>query len=117
MKTTLDEGGDVYLAYSSTHVDHEAWLIDSSVSFHMTLHREWFCEYDKYDGGDVLLSDDRKTIIIRRGKFKLKLTGGSIKTLLSILHTPRSTKNIIFVSKMDGVRVKTMFEKDIGKMV
>ena len=28
-KTTLDEGGDVYLASSSnTHVDHESWLID-----------------------------------------------------------------------------------------
>src|SRR5271168_3932347 len=32
-KTTSDEGGDVYLASSSTHVDHEAWLIDSSASF------------------------------------------------------------------------------------
>ena len=29
VQTTLDEGGDVYLASSSTHVDHEAWLIDS----------------------------------------------------------------------------------------
>jgi len=27
------EGADVYLASSSTHVDHEAWLIDSSASF------------------------------------------------------------------------------------
>jgi len=41
-KTTLDEGGDVYLASSSTHVDHEAWFIDSDASFHFTPHREWF---------------------------------------------------------------------------
>jgi len=39
-KTTLDEGGDVYLASSSTHVDHEARLIDSGASFHFTPHRE-----------------------------------------------------------------------------
>eukprot|EP00253_Pinus_taeda_P014701 PITA_14701 len=32
VKTTSDEGGDVYLASSSTHVDHEAWLIDSGVN-------------------------------------------------------------------------------------
>jgi len=45
-KTTSDEGGDVYLASSSsTHVDHEAWLIESSASFHFTPHREWFYEY------------------------------------------------------------------------
>ena len=39
VKTTSDEGGDVYLASSSTHVDHEAWLIDSGASFHFTPHR------------------------------------------------------------------------------
>lgn len=47
VKTTSDEGGDVYLASSSTHVDHEAWLIDSDESFNFTPHREWFCEYEK----------------------------------------------------------------------
>eukprot|EP00253_Pinus_taeda_P029912 PITA_29912 len=72
-KTTLDEGGDVYLASSSTHVDHEAWLIDSGASFHFTPHREWFCEYEKYDGGDVFIGDDRKVRIIGHGKIKLKL--------------------------------------------
>ena len=39
VKTTSDEGGDVYLASSSTHVDHEAWLIDSGESLHFTPHR------------------------------------------------------------------------------
>ena len=54
-KTTSDEGGDVYLASLSRHVDHEAWLIDSGASFHFTPHREWFCKYEKYDGGDFFL--------------------------------------------------------------
>ena len=43
VKTTLDESGDVYLASSSTHVDHEAWPIDLGASFHFTPKREWFC--------------------------------------------------------------------------
>eukprot|EP00253_Pinus_taeda_P013395 PITA_13395 len=87
-KTTLNEGGDVYLASSSTHVDHEAWLIDSGASFHFTPHREWFCEYEKYNGGDVFLGDNQKARIIGCGKVKLKLQG-----------------------------VKTVFEKDTCKMV
>ena len=75
-KTTLDEGGDVYLDYSSnTHLHHESWLIDTGASFHFTSHREWFCEYEKYAGGDFLLRDDRKARIIRHGKSKLKLQG------------------------------------------
>jgi len=42
-KTTSHEGGDVYLASSSIHVDHEAWLIDSGVSFHFTPHIHRLC--------------------------------------------------------------------------
>eukprot|EP00253_Pinus_taeda_P005842 PITA_05842 len=100
-KTTSDEGGDVYLASSSTHVDHEAWLIDSDASFHFTPHREWFCEYEKYDGGDVFLGDDRKARIIGRGKVKLKLQGGRVRTLPGVLHIPALARNLISVSKLD----------------
>eukprot|EP00253_Pinus_taeda_P033518 PITA_33518 len=112
VKTTSDEGGDVYSASSSTHVDHEAWLIDSGASFHFTPHREWLCEYDKYDGGDVFLGDDRKARIIGRGKLKLKLQGGRVRTLSGVLHIPALARNLFFVSKLDDAGVKTMFKKD-----
>eukprot|EP00253_Pinus_taeda_P023200 PITA_23200 len=116
-KTTSDEGGDVYLASSSTPVDHEAWLIDSGASFHFTPHSEWFCEYEKYDGGDVFLGDDRKARIIVRGKVKLKLQGGRVRTLPDVLHIPALARNLISVSKWDDAGVKTVFEKDTCKMV
>ena len=109
-KTTSDEGGDVYLASSSnTHVDHESWLIDSGASFHFTPHREWFCEYEKYDGDDVFLGDDRKARIVVRGKVKLKLQGGRIRTLPGVLHIPALAINLISVSKMEDASVKTVF--------
>eukprot|EP00253_Pinus_taeda_P028049 PITA_28049 len=116
-KTTSDEGGDVYLASSSTHVDHEAWLIELAASFHFTPHRDWFCEYEKYDGGDVFLGDDKKARIVGRGKVKLKLQGGRVKTLLGVLHIPTLARNVIYVSKLDDAGVKTVFEKDTCKMV
>eukprot|EP00253_Pinus_taeda_P019884 PITA_19884 len=116
-KTTSDEGGDVYLASSSTHVDHEAWLIESGASFHFTPHREWFCKDEKYDGGDVFLGDDRKARIIGRGKVKLKLQGGRFRTLPGVLHIPALAKNLISVSKLDDASVNTVFEKDTYKIV
>eukprot|EP00253_Pinus_taeda_P002190 PITA_02190 len=106
-KTTLDEGGDVYVdSSSSTHVDHEAWLIDSGASFHFNPHREWFCEYEKYDGGDVFLGDDRKARIIGHGKVKLKLQGRRFKTLPGVLHIPPLARNLISIYKLDDVGVK-----------
>jgi hypothetical protein len=49
VKTSTEEGGDVYLASTGTHVDRDVWLIDSGASYHMTPHKEWFFEYEKYD--------------------------------------------------------------------
>jgi hypothetical protein len=41
-KPSLYKRGDVYLASSRTHAYHEAWLVNSGASFHMTPHGEWF---------------------------------------------------------------------------
>jgi hypothetical protein len=107
----------VYLAYSSTHADHEAWLVDLGASFHMTPHREWFCEYERYDGDNVFLGDDSTTRIIGRGKVKLRLIDGRIRTLPGVLHILGLDINLIYVRKMDDAGVKTIFEKETCKMV
>ena len=52
------------MASSRTHVEHEEWLVNSGASFHMNPHREWFCEYERYDGGNVFVGDKLKTRII-----------------------------------------------------
>ena len=79
---------------------------DLGASFHFTPHREWFSEYEKHYGGDVFLGDDRKARIVEYGKFKLKLQGGRIRTLLGVLHIPALAISLIFVSKMDDAGVK-----------
>ena len=116
-KTSKEEGGDVYLASSSTHADHEAWLIESGASFHMTPHREWFCEYEKYDGGNVFLGNDSTTRIIGKGRVKLRLIDGRIRTLPGVLHIPGMARNLISVSKMEDAGVKTIFEQGTCRMV
>jgi hypothetical protein len=107
----------VYLASSSTHANHRAWLVDSGASFHMTPHTERFCEYEMYDGGNVFLDDDSTTRIIGRGKFKLRLIYGRIRTLPGVLHIPSLARNLISVRKMDDAGVKTIFEKETCRMV
>ena len=92
-------------------------MIHSGASFHFTPHREWFCEYEKYDGGDVLLGDDRKARIIGHRKVKLQLQGQRVRTLLGVLHILALARNLIYVSKLDDAGVKIMFEKDNCKRV
>jgi hypothetical protein len=92
-------------------------LIDSSVSYHTTPHREWFSEYEKYDGGDVFLGDDSTTKIMGHGRVKLLLKDGSIRTLLGVLHIPKLARSLISISKLDDARVDTVFGKGTCKMV
>jgi hypothetical protein len=100
-KTATKEGGDVYLASTGPHADRDVWLIDLGVSYHMTPHREWFFEYEKYDGGDVFLGDDSTSKIMGRGRVNLLLKYGRIRTLLGVLYIPKLARSLIYVSKLD----------------
>jgi hypothetical protein len=83
----------------------------------MTPHREWLSEYEKYDGGDVFLGDDSTTKILGRGRVKLLLKDGRIRTLPGVLHIPKLAMTLIFVSNMDDAGVDTVFGKNTCKMV
>jgi hypothetical protein len=47
----------------------------------------------------------------------LRLIDGRIRTLPGVLHIPGMAKNLISVSKMEDVGVKTIFEKGTCRMV
>ena len=77
----------------------------------MTPHRKWFSEYEKYDGGDVFLVDDSTTKILGRGRVKLLLKYGRIRTLPGVLHIPKLARSLISISKMEDAGVDTVFGK------
>ena len=58
----------MYLASTSTQSNRDSWFINSGASCHMTPSREWFCEYEKFGNGDVLMGDDSQTKIVGQGK-------------------------------------------------
>ena len=98
----------MYLASMGNPSEHDTWLIDSGASCHMTPHREWLCEYEKYNAGDMYLGDDSQASIIGCGRVKLKLKDGRIRTLPGVLHIPNLERNLIPVEKMDVAGVNTM---------
>jgi hypothetical protein len=116
-KTSTKEGGNVYLGSIGTHVDHDVWLIDSGASYHMNPHREWFSEYEKYDGGDVFLGDESTAKIMGHGRVKLLLKYGRIRTLPGVLHIQKLARSLISISKLDDAGVDTVLGKGTCKMV
>jgi hypothetical protein len=78
----------------------------------MNPHMELFCEYEKHNGGDVILGDDSKTKIIGHGRVKLLFKYGRIKTLPKVLHIPNTSRNLISMSKMSDATMHTVFERE-----
>ena len=98
-------------------MEGDVWLIESGASYQMTPCKEWFSEYEKYDGGDVFLGDDSTTKILGHGRVKLLLKYGRIRTLHGVLHIPKLVRSLISVSKLDDAGVDTIFEKNTLNMV
>jgi hypothetical protein len=105
------------MASIGTHVDRDVWLIVLGASFHMTPHKEWFSQYEKYDGGDVFLGDDATTKIMGHGRVKLLLKDGMIRTLPRVMHIPNLAKTLTYISKLDDVGLDTLLGKGTCNMV
>jgi hypothetical protein len=67
--------------------------------------------------GNAFLGNDSTTIIIGRGRVKLRLIDGRIRTLPSVLHIPGMARNLISIRKMEDVGVKRIFKKGTCRMV
>jgi hypothetical protein len=65
----------------------------------------------------VFLGDDSIAKIMGRGRVKMLLRDGRIRTLHGILHIPKLSRSIIFVSKLDDDGVDTILGKGTCKMV
>ena len=117
VKTSSEEGGDVYLPSMGNHSERDIWLIESSVSCHMTPHREWFYEYGKYNGGDVYLGDDSPASINGHGRVKLKLKDRRVRTLHGVIHILNLERNLISIGKMNVAGIKTVCGDGGRKMV
>lgn len=107
----------MYLASYSTRSNHNDWLIDIGASFHMTPHREWFSEYENYDGGEVHLGDDRPVRIIGHGRVKVLMHDGRVRSFPGVMHIPSLARNSIYVSKMTDADVDCSCNKTSCKMV
>jgi hypothetical protein len=83
----------------------------------MNPHKQWLCEYERYDGADGSLGDESIEKIIGRVKVELKLMDGRIITLLIVFHIWILAIYFIFLIKMDDVGVGAIFEKETYKIV
>ncbi|GJT13376.1 retrovirus-related pol polyprotein from transposon TNT 1-94 [Tanacetum coccineum] len=84
------------------------WVMDSGGSFHMTPRRDFLFDFKEFNGGTVLLGDNRACAIMGIGKVRVQMKDGSSFVLENVRYIPELKRNLISLGTLDreGYTVK-----------
>lgn len=101
--TTVD--GDVYIICHNDIVSLTCqgshWVIDSSASYHVTSHHDYFSSYTTSPFGHVNMENDEECEIIDMGDVHLDLNTRCKSILKNVRHIPNIHLNLISASVLD----------------
>jgi hypothetical protein len=94
----------------------QQWLLDSSASNHMCLHRHWFITYQSIDDGVVYMGNDISSKVVGIGSIRIKMFDGTIEILTDVRHVPELRKNLISLGVLDTGGYKTIVQGGVMKV-
>ncbi|GJZ43815.1 retrovirus-related pol polyprotein from transposon TNT 1-94 [Tanacetum coccineum] len=100
------DNGDLLMAVSEERFLE--WIMDSGGSFHMTPRRDFLFDFKEFNGGTVLLGDNRACVIMGTGKVRVQMKDGSSFVLENARYIPELKRNLISLGTLDreGYTVK-----------
>ncbi|GKA82111.1 retrovirus-related pol polyprotein from transposon TNT 1-94 [Tanacetum coccineum] len=100
------DNGDLLMAVSEERFLE--WIMDSGGSFHMTPRRDFLFDFKEFNGGTVLLGDNRACAIMGIGKVRVQMKDGSSFVLENVRYIPELKRNLISLGTLDreGYTVK-----------
>ncbi|GJS90771.1 retrovirus-related pol polyprotein from transposon TNT 1-94 [Tanacetum coccineum] len=89
------------------------WIMDYGGSFHMTPKRDFLFDFKEFNGGAVLLGDNRACAIMGIGKVRVQMKDGSSFVLENVRYIPELKRNLISLGTLDreGYTVKLQNER------
>nr|GEV66436.1 retrovirus-related Pol polyprotein from transposon TNT 1-94 [Tanacetum cinerariifolium] len=84
------------------------WIMDTGGSFHLTPMRHFLFDFKEFNGGTVLLGDNRECAIKGIGKVRVKMKDGSSFMLENVCYVLELKRNLISLGTLDreGYTVK-----------
>ncbi|KAA0036441.1 hypothetical protein E5676_scaffold360G00940 [Cucumis melo var. makuwa] len=93
-----------------------AWIRDSGCTYHMTPNRDFFINFQKSDGGKVLLGDNVTCEVKGTGSVLIATHDGMIRMLTNVRYVPELKRNPISVGELDTSGYTIKFENGIMKV-
>jgi hypothetical protein len=107
---------DEVLSINTGSCHDQQWLLDSSASNHMCLHRHWFITYQSIDDGVVYMGNDISSKVVGIGSIRIKMFDGTVKILTDVRHVPDIRKNLISLGVLDIGGYKTIVQGGVMKV-
>ncbi|GKD82709.1 retrovirus-related pol polyprotein from transposon TNT 1-94 [Tanacetum coccineum] len=100
------DNGDLLMAVSEERFLE--WIMDSGGSFHMTPRRDFLFDFKEFNGGTVLLGDNRACAIMGIRKVRVQMRDSSSFVLENVRYIPKLKRNLISLGTLDreGYTVK-----------
>ncbi|GKA88836.1 retrovirus-related pol polyprotein from transposon TNT 1-94 [Tanacetum coccineum] len=93
------DNGDLLMAVSEERFLE--WIMDSGGSYHMTPRRDFLFDFKEFNGGTVLLGDNRACAIMGTGKVRVQMKDGSSFVLKNVRYIPELKRNLISLGTLD----------------
>ena len=103
----IERGGDFSdsnfcLVGHQTIVSFDEWILDSSCTYHMCPHKEWFFKFEEVNGGIVYMGSGDVSCITSMGSIRLRNHDGSIRFLKNVRYVPKLKKNLISLGALES---------------
>ncbi|KAL0534607.1 hypothetical protein IC582_028898 [Cucumis melo] len=87
----------------------DAWIMDSGCTFHMTPYRDFLTNFQKGDGGKVLLGGNVTCDVKGTGSVQIATHDGIVRILTNATYVPKLKRNLISLSELDrsGCTIKS----------
>ena len=87
---------DEYLVLTvSTSRSGDAWVLNSTCSYHMIPKRDWFTTYQSISSGEVLIGNNVTCKVFGLGTVRIKTYYSVVRTLSNVRHVPNLKKNLL----------------------
>jgi hypothetical protein len=93
-----------------------AWVLDSTCSFYICSHREWFSDYSHVHDGDVIIGDESPLEISGIGSIQIKDHDGTFKTLTNVRYVPKMMRNLISLGTLEAMGFKFFADNGVLKV-
>ncbi|KAL0537750.1 hypothetical protein IC582_026735 [Cucumis melo] len=94
----------------------DAWIMDSGCTFHMTPHRDFLTNFQKVDGGKVLLGDNGTCDVKGTGSVQIATHDGMVRILTIVRYVPKLKRNLISLGELDRSGCTIKFENGVMKV-